>query len=128
MFINQVEFGRNLDLKIWLLDANLQFSVRSLYVFLNLGGILSMIACIWSISAPLKARIVIWSAAHGKLNSSDVLWRKGIQHNRVCTLCNTQEASVSHLFLTCSFTLFVWNESMRELGVHSDAGQKWEER
>ena len=66
----------------------------------------------------------------GKLNISNVLMHKGIQQNMVCSLCNCQGESNSHLFLTCPLPSFLWEEIQQELHVHClpmDMGDLWSE-
>ena len=41
---SQVELRGESDLKLWLLEANLQFTLKSLYAFLNCGECLPLVS------------------------------------------------------------------------------------
>ena len=56
----------------------------------------------------------MWLEVQGKLNIPDELMHKGIQQNMVCSWCNSQGESNSHLFLTCHLPSFLWEEIQQE--------------
>jgi len=117
--LNQIEIGTDRDDRVWLLEANSQYYVKSFYVFLNSDGILSPHFSLWQIAVPLKVRFVMWLAIQIKLNTTDVFLYKGIHQSLLCSLCGDQNESSNNLFLKCQYTGFLWDEIRKELGINN---------
>ena len=70
--------------------------------------------------APPKVEFFLWLALLGKLNTKEMLWRKGIlQENQLdCSLCEELPAveNLDHLFVHCPFTWSIWEKIAAELG------------
>lgn len=62
----------------------------------------------WGWNLPLKIKPFSWLFVENKLNTRDLLQRKGWIGPSICTLCRREEESTSHLFVSCSFTCCLW--------------------
>jgi len=54
---------------LWKWDVKAEFSVKSYYKFLNFGGISFAANNIWSVTIPLKVKILMWLIVKGELNT-----------------------------------------------------------
>ena len=95
--INNAQYRETTDRRMWRWTAEGKFSVKSYYQFLNFGGVYISWEDIWKIYVPLKVKITVWLTLKHRLNSGDLLLRKGIQRSPVCVLCGVQNESVEHI-------------------------------
>jgi len=77
---------------------------------------------LWKLNCPAKIKIFMWSAIEGKVPTWDILQKRNINGPGWCTLCMREQESISHLFITCSYTVEVWNHCSALVGRHL----KWE--
>jgi hypothetical protein len=63
---------------------------------------------LWSWSLPLKIKLFSWLFLANKINTWDVLQKKGWTGPNICHLCNLEEESAQHIFIHCAFTRSVW--------------------
>lgn len=100
----------------WRWTTKGMFTVASAYEMLIDGGLrYGLWKSIWKSFAPLKFQIHAWLAVEGKLNTTDILQRKGVQISTICSLCQQETETVQHLFLNCEKTKQLWRE-VRERG------------
>ena len=58
---------------------------------------------IWNFNIPLKLKCFVWLILENRINTLDILSRKGwIGPSRCCLCLNVQE-SINHIFVSCSF-------------------------
>ncbi|CAN1826521.1 hypothetical protein LINPERHAP1_LOCUS31589, partial [Linum perenne] len=59
-----------------------------------------------------------WKIYLGKVATQDNLQRRGFTLANRCVLCGSNEESVQHLFLSCSFAFDVWTLVSSKLSIH----------
>lgn len=57
---------------------------------------------------PPKVSFFFWSCIHGKLNTIDILFKKGIILDDSCILCGNPNETADHLILHCKVAFRVW--------------------
>ena len=67
--------------------------------------------------APLKVKLFLWLAFKERLWTADRRRRHGLAALATCHLCNLQQETVHHLFVSCPFTVQVWGIILNRLGV-----------
>jgi len=84
------------------------FSVRDLILKANNllqdgAAVDSLVCTVWSNIAPPKVELMLWLALLERLNTKDLLVRKGILPSQVnvCNFCAQQQEDVDHLLLNC---------------------------
>ncbi|XP_020253975.1 uncharacterized protein LOC109831047 [Asparagus officinalis] len=101
--------SNNFDHAEWSLTTNKQFSINSLYNFLNERGVPSPIyKVIWNPLVLSKVRIFLWLLSKNKLHTKEVLFSKGWQGDTTCSFCELELESIEHLFFSCPVTKVVW--------------------
>jgi hypothetical protein len=69
----------------------------------------------WKWKCSLKNRMFLWL----DLANIIITWgngqRMGWSGPNICTICNVEEESMSHFFVSCSFASQVWREVMMNL-------------
>uniref|UniRef100_A0A7C8YM67 Reverse transcriptase zinc-binding domain-containing protein n=1 Tax=Opuntia streptacantha TaxID=393608 RepID=A0A7C8YM67_OPUST len=70
----------------------------------------SIVCKAWMNLAPPKVEFFMWLALLGKLNTKEVLWRKGIlQEDQLhCPFCSAQMETMDHILMTCSVSWAIW--------------------
>ena len=68
---------------------------------------------IWHLNIPQKLKCFIWLTCNLKVNTWDILCKKGWYGPNRCCLCNEEDESVDHLFVGCLF----WKKMI--LGLNS---------
>ena len=63
---------------------------------------------VWHTDSIPKVNSFIWILLHNKLLTTENLRKRGINGPSRCALCNSDEETISHLFLHCNFSLLVW--------------------
>jgi hypothetical protein len=64
---------------------------------------------LWHWNMPLKIKLFTWLSLENKINTWDILCRKGRIGPSICLLCHGEEESSFHIFVTCPFTRRVWD-------------------
>jgi hypothetical protein len=64
---------------------------------------------IWIKTIPLKHKIFLWLAFHGRLNSKDNMAKKKWTQDAGCGLCPATE-SIEHITLHCKYSAWVWKK------------------
>ena len=85
------------------------------------GAIVDSLVCfVWQNIAPPKVEFMVWLALLGKLNTNDLLARKGMLplEANSCTFCTSHNEGLHHLFISCSVSWSIWNS------IAGDQGQK----
>jgi len=77
-----------------------------------------VVCSVWMNIAPPKVELFLWLALLGKLNTKEMLCRKGIlqQSQNVCTFCSTQPEDLDHLLVNCTISWGVWCTIASEFG------------
>ncbi|XP_039119177.1 uncharacterized protein LOC120255416 [Dioscorea cayenensis subsp. rotundata] len=108
------------DRKYWSLTGNKLFSVKSLYNFLNDGGLCcEMAKCFWKNNCPKKINIFNWMVWKNKILSLENLATRRCNSlpTTTCVMCHAGVESVDHLFLQCLVVLDVWGCFNRSLSL-----------
>ncbi len=94
----------DLDKIRWRWDTSGRFSVKSLYCFLQNGGVADRrFVHLWKIRAPLKVKIFVWLVLGKRVLTADNLLKRGWNGEGRCTFCADGNETGEHLFLTCQF-------------------------
>jgi len=66
----------------------------------------SLVCTVWKNIAPPKVELMLWLALLGKLNTRDMLVKKGILplHENVCSFCFSQPEDIDHVLLHCQIS------------------------
>jgi len=65
---------------------------------------------VWKKLAPPKVELMVWLALMGKLNTKDMLARKGVisEDLNACTFCSEQAEDIHHLLVNCQVSWNLW--------------------
>ena len=65
---------------------------------------------VWVGLAPPKVEVFCWQLMQGRIATKDQLARRGVMdwNLAVCTFCNAERESVSHLFFSCFISWKIW--------------------
>jgi len=89
----------------------------------------SLASTFWMKIAPPKVKFMTWLALLGKLNTRDLLQRKGIiaaEANK-CTFCAAHPETGDHLLMGCAVSWRVWKNIAEELGMKIEAKQTFQQ-
>ncbi|XP_026428523.1 uncharacterized protein LOC113324421 [Papaver somniferum] len=91
------------DTRRWNLGDNGVFSVKTLYSHLIADDGIDDFPhnFIWNSWIPPKVAFLLWCSYHGKLNTIDMLLKKGITLDDSCILCGNANETADHLLLHC---------------------------
>ncbi|CAN1747772.1 hypothetical protein LINPERHAP1_LOCUS3195 [Linum perenne] len=64
---------------------------------------------LWNCKVPPRIKVMLWRLARGILPTRSALYRRGIQIDDVCGVCNTMFETQWHLFVECSFARECWD-------------------
>lgn len=64
----------------------------------------------WISWVPLRIKIFLWLAYHGRCWTADRLARRGLAHSPLCLLCDQEPETMEQLLVGCSFSHQVWHE------------------
>ena len=84
------------------------------------GAVVDTLApTVWMHIAPPRVEFMTWLALLNKLNTREMLVKKGIipPEANVCTFCSSQPESIDHLLLGCSRSRNIWLSLTTELAV-----------
>ena len=65
----------------------------------------------------LKNQTVHVVCLENRVPTWDILQKRNFQGPGWCVLCKKELESISHLFITCPFSIAVWKESMSLVGL-----------
>jgi len=85
----------------------------------------SLASTVWMKIAPPKVEFMTWLALLGKLNTREMLQRKGIiaAEANTCTFCSAYLETGDHLLMSCAVSWRVWKTIVDELDVKTEAQQ-----
>ena len=83
----------------------------------------SLASSVWMHTAPPKVEFMTWLALLGKLNTKEMLVRKGILPTEaiMCSFYSVQPESCDHLLLCCPVSWKVWQCIAHDLGIKVEA-------
>jgi len=78
----------------------------------------SLVCSVWMNLVPPKVEFFMWVTLLGKLNTKEMLWKKGILsvNQNSCTFCSANSESLDHVLLHCPFSWKVWCSVAEDLG------------
>lgn len=63
---------------------------------------------IWKTRVENKFKFFVWTLVQNKILTADNLAIRGWPHHQSCLLCNSQQETGHHLYLSCPFGSVVW--------------------
>lgn len=106
------------DLITWRWTTNGQFTVNSLYKWLEYGGMKNRsFITIWRANIPLKIKVFLWLLKHDRILTKENLLNKGWTGNTACIFCGEFE-SANHLFVNCYIAQSIWSWIANHNGFH----------
>jgi len=108
--LQQYKVIQNKEDKIWW-GTEKCYTVKAMQQQMSRGDSCDSIVCkAWMNLAPPKVEFFMWLALLGKLNTKEVLWRKGIlQEDQLnCPFCSAQMETMDHILMACSVSWAVW--------------------
>ncbi|XP_074288211.1 uncharacterized protein LOC141613378 [Silene latifolia] len=118
------------DFIYWKFTEDGLFSSNSAYSFLLHNGTHSPVSpessvippfpwvFLWRLPCQPHIKIFLWKLVHGILPTADVLIRRGMSVNPICSLCHKTCETLSHIFRDCEVTQHIWAASL--LGIRSE--------
>ena len=102
-------------------DGKKDYTVKAFQEVVSRGNVGDSVICkAWMKLAPPKVEFFLWLALLGKLNTKEMLWKKGIlQTNQLsCPMCAVQSEveTVDHLLVLCPISWSIWCKTAEELG------------
>ena len=102
----------------WKWTASGKFSARSAYlVFFEGSMVLLGAPQVWHSFAPLKFRLHAWFALRDRCWTADRRLRRGLVSHTLCPLCLTEDETMEHLALRCTYAGAIWAGLNARLGV-----------
>jgi len=98
------------DVLLW--KAKKCYTVKEFQKETTRGAVYDSIVCkVWMKLAPPKVEFFMWLALLGKLNTKEVLWKKGLlQVNQLnCPFCTAEIESLSHILMACPASWTIWD-------------------
>ncbi|CAN1230374.1 hypothetical protein LINPERPRIM_LOCUS3275, partial [Linum perenne] len=96
----------------WSLQPNILFSVASLRHALVAESFTSYTDfpanLIWQPSTPSKIACFLWRVFLRKIATHDNLQKRGFSLPNQCVLCDSNNESIDHIFLSCIFSADIW--------------------
>jgi len=94
------------------------YTVKALQQLMDRGDSCDNLVCkAWMNLAPPKVDFFMWLALLGKLNTKEILWRKGLlQEDQIgCSFCSAQVENLDHILMACPVSWKVWSTIARDL-------------
>ena len=82
---------------------------RSMSRIGNMDLIPSWFSKIWKWGLPMKTIIFSWLLIANRILTWDNLLKKGFSGPGICPFCCSEEENVTHIMITCPYTIQVWN-------------------
>ena len=93
----------------WHIAADGQYSASSAYAAQFVRRIkLPGLAAVWKVRAEGKVKNFLWLPLQNRNWTAERLRARGLPHNDLCSLCDQEFVTTSHLALTCPFAKEVW--------------------
>ena len=105
------------DKLLW--NGRVEYTVRAFQQDCSRGVMYDCLVCkVWMNLAPPKVELFMWLALLEKLNTKEMLWRKGIlkEDQKRCTFCSEAPESCSHILMACPVSWKIWNIIAEDLG------------
>jgi hypothetical protein len=100
-------------------DKSGQITVKNVYEALSnkiwnykIGGWRRIM---WTWDCPLKLKLFVWLSVENKILTWKNLQKRGWQGPGMCYLCRQQRETINHIFVSCVFTITVWEEFKKVL-------------
>jgi len=102
----------------WKLSQSGSYSIKSAYAACFVGSIrFASWRRIWKSWAPLRCKFFLWLANKQRIWTADRLAKQGLPHQAACPLCDQEQETAQHLFLTCVFTQQCWSMISQHLNL-----------
>ena len=87
----------------------------------------NVVSTVWKNIAPPKVEFMVWLALLGKLNTKELLVRKGIipPDDNLCSFCSSHIETSDHLLVCCPISWHVWSIIAEGLGLRMEAQQSF---
>ncbi|WVZ79026.1 hypothetical protein U9M48_026654 [Paspalum notatum var. saurae] len=106
------------DRVVWRWTTDGQYSARSAYLALNHGSQeFPGYELIWNSWMPLRVKIFLWLAFRRRLWTADRRRRHGLDARDTCFLCDSEQESIDHILVSCSFVRSIWVVALARCGV-----------
>ena len=116
----------------WNIAADGQYSASSAYAAQFIGRIkLPALEAVWKTWAEGKVKFFLWLALQNRNWTAERLRARGLPHNDLCSLCDQQFETASHLALACPFAKEVWatfqdtNPRAVQIAASSNSINEW---
>ena len=78
----------------------------------------SLVCTVWMNLVPPKVEIFMWLALLGRVNTREMLCKRGIlqENQNIYTFCSTHSESLDHILMNCRFSWEVWCIIANDLG------------
>jgi len=73
---------------------------------------------LWKLHCPSKTRLFMWCVLENRAPTWDILQKRSFQGPGWCVLCKQDLETSTHLFLACPFSIAVWTECLRLVGMN----------
>jgi hypothetical protein len=94
------------------------FQVKAYYsALLSQSGLHWPWKSIWKSKAPPRVSFFVWTAALGRILTTDNLRRRRVLVLDYCWLCKRNGESIPHLLMHCSFSTEIWNFFLNIFGI-----------
>jgi hypothetical protein len=100
-------------------DSSGQISVKNVYEALSnkiwrykIGG---WRRNLWTWDCPMKIKLFFWLVGVNKVLTWENLQKKGWKGPGMCYLCRVKGETSNHIFVTCPFTITVWEEVKKKM-------------
>lgn len=112
--------GRDINAEdeiVWQWTPNGEYSIQSAYNAQFIGHTkVTTFHLVWKAMAEPKWRIFTWILLQKKILTADNLEKMGRPHNPICTLCNREPETPTHLCKECDYTKETWDKLRTWLG------------
>jgi hypothetical protein len=102
----------------WVWHNSKTYSASSAYQCQFLGSVSPFqFDKMWAAKVEAKCKFFMWLWLRGRILTSNNLAVRGIPHDDICTLCDQEVETPSHLILSCPFARSVWYLVGTDLGI-----------
>jgi len=124
------------DSLVWEADPGGKYSPKAGYIFLSSDAEPRAQAwwwkSLWKLNCPAKTKLFMWCTLENKVPTWDNLQKRSFQGPGWCVLCKRAQESITHLFLSCSYSVDVWKECSTLVGrpcqwTGASIGDAWED-
>ncbi|KAF8655413.1 hypothetical protein HU200_061155 [Digitaria exilis] len=119
--VQQVHLDDDLpDRVLWRWTADQQFTTASAYQAFFQGQYSTPgVKVLWKARAPNKCRFFLWLGLHDLVWIADRHKRHGLQPTDTCILCQNESETITHLFISCSYSRATWSVVLSAIGCQS---------